>query len=90
MKIWKFEITFNKDPDGPASDPLERFFNSVEELNAAWSNAVEHKCGVKPWIDWHSKEVQVVEHKPITIRKIDRIAAELIIHQFPQEVYLLP
>lgn len=65
MKIWKFEFTFNR----VEKSPEDRLHDAAEEMTAAWHNAYKNRCGIKPWIDWSTKEIQIVEHVPYVVSR---------------------
>lgn len=57
-----------KNPFKREVDPLERFFDALEELNEAWQSLPNRR--VKPWIDWDRRQIiatQYMDPMPMTI-----------------------
>lgn len=67
--MWKWIKSFFKKPEPPKS-PEDRFWDAVEEFNAAWKayEATAPRNGrMRPWMDWPNRRVimSVSDFKPI-------------------------
>ena len=56
--------------EAPPPDPVDRFFDAIQELNSAWEALPDSR--LRPWIDWvERKVVATYAYQPEAIKRED-------------------